>query len=941
MTSMIGQVVVWWLVIQALGLAGLPLTLGFFRWLPDRGYAFSKSLGLLLTGYGAWLLAMFGLASFGVPLLVLVALLVAGVGVWSRLNDDARRRGGDEATPPLPSSPLRLFARVTSWRLILGYEVLFLVALVFVAWLRAHNPDPWGTERPMDYAFFNAIRQSTSFPPQDPWLAGYSINYYYFGYLLMAVVGRLSGIDPAAAYNLALALTFALTALGVAGLLANLLALTPVARTRLPRVAPLVLLLGVTMVLVVGNQAGALQVIVGNERVVALDGPQLLAALGQAAQGREVIDLPHPVNAADFGAFRTLERRDRLTDFNWWWPSRALWDDYTAHGRARQYTITEFPFFSFWLGDMHPHVLALPGGVLALALVLATLVRPPFPTFAHGRHGWVELVLTGIILGSLSVINSWDLPAYVLLYAGALLVTHARVGALARSRADAGEPARGGVEERTAQGAQRPADRDLLCAVRFDRFALREGGMVLVALFGLFLPFHLTFQAPVGAAAPWIHLPVVGRLSQIIGPVTGVKSGVHAFLIIFGLFFIPLSTFVYLATGAHARGDAGDNVEKRGESSEQRARRSIATLTPHSAPRTAGWAVHSPLAPPSTEGRRVVASSPRPIVASSPRPIVASSPRRLFSLRVTASALPRFLASVLHWWLPLILLLLGLLLGFPLLALAGVGALAFRQALRMPERPAETFVLLVITLGCAICVGTELIYIRDVFEGLSPRMNTIFKFYYQVWLLWGTVTAYALWWLVTQTGHTRRVVALVISGVSLLLLLGGLVYPAITLRDTWTHGTLVGLNGKTPRETTAAGQASIRWLRTHVAPGSVVLEMVDPQGGSYNGVGFGGVSASTGLPTVLGWVGHQHQWRGGDAAARAEIEPRKTDVDRIYRTRDLAEARELLERYTVAYVYIGALERQHYDPDSLAKFAHLGRVVWAMDEVTIYDVRMQ
>ena len=876
MTAMIGQVVIWWLVIQALGLAGLPLTLVFFRWLPDRGYAFSKSLGLLLTGYGAWMLAMVGLGSFGVPLLVLVALLVAGLGVWSRLNDDARRRRGDEATPPLPSSPRRLLPRVPSWRRILGYEVLFLVALVLVAWLRAHNPDPWGTERPMDFAFLNAIRTSATFPPHDPWLSGYSINYYYFGYLLMAVVGRLSGLELAAAYNLSLALTFALTALGIAGLLANLLALTPVAQARLPRIAPLVLLLGITMVLIAGNQAGALQVIVGNERVVALDGPQLLAALSQAAQGREVIDLPHPVHAADFGAFRTLERHDRLTDFNWWWPSRALWDDYTAQGRARQYTITEFPFFSFWLGDLHPHVMALPWGVLALALVLATLARPTLPPppppsppasgggpggggwGAHGRHGWLELVLTGIILGSLAVINSWDLPAYILLYAGALLGK--------RASADANERSCGGAFERGSVHALRPL-------VRSSASALRAGGLVLVALFGLFLPFYLTFHSLVGAAAPLIDLPIVGRLSQIIGPVTGVQTGVHAFLIIFGVFLIPLTTFVYLAAGAPARADA-------------------APVAPRRLP---------PAPPPAGGGPGGAALS----------------------------------------WLPLILLLLGLLIGFPLLALAGVGALAVRQALRLHDRPAETFVLLVITLGCAICVGTDLIYIRDVFEGLSPRMNTIFKFSYQVWLLWGTVTAYALWWLVTQTRHTRRVVALVISGVSLILLLGGLVYPAINLRDTWTHGTLVGLNGTTPRETTPAGQASIRWLREHVAPGSVVLEMVDPQGGSYNGVGFGGVSASTGLPTVLGWTGHQQQWRGGDAAARAEIEPRKADVDRIYGTRDLAEARELLERYTVAYVYIGALERQHYDRDSLAKFAHLGRVVWAMDEVTIYELGMQ
>src|SRR5258705_1127610 len=102
------------------------------------------------------------------------------------------------------------------WLRIISYEILFVLALVFVALLRSYNPDPWNTERPMDYALFNAIRGSTAFPPHDPWLAGYGINYYYFGYLLMAAVSLVSGIEQDVAYNLSLALIFALTALGVA-----------------------------------------------------------------------------------------------------------------------------------------------------------------------------------------------------------------------------------------------------------------------------------------------------------------------------------------------------------------------------------------------------------------------------------------------------------------------------------------------------------------------------------------------------------------------------------------------------------------------------------------------------------------------------------------------------------------------------------------------------
>ena len=80
-----------------------------------------------------------------------------------------------------------------------------MLALVFLALIRARMPDPWGTERPMDFALFNAIQRSTNFPPHDPWLAGYSINYYYLGYLLMAALALVSGLAPAVAYNLSLA----------------------------------------------------------------------------------------------------------------------------------------------------------------------------------------------------------------------------------------------------------------------------------------------------------------------------------------------------------------------------------------------------------------------------------------------------------------------------------------------------------------------------------------------------------------------------------------------------------------------------------------------------------------------------------------------------------------------------------------------------------------
>src|SRR5262245_21668206 len=355
---------------------------------------------------------------------------------------------------------------LNSWRLVLSYEVLFALALIFLALLRSYNPHPWGTERPMDFALFNAIRRSAAFPPHDPWLSGYSINYYYFGYMLMAAVALVSGLEPSASFNLSLALIFALTALGVAGVVYNLIALTAdhrpfaAAQGRRPtteetatedrgsRIAdrrisirdpPSAILgrlaaspLAVVLVLFAGNLSGALEVVTGTDMATALKGPALAQAISNGLGPRQPLALDPPFKGWDFEGTRAITPTNMLENFNWWWPSRTVWDDYRdpndpAGQPSRRYTITEFPFFSFWLGDMHPHVMALPFCLLALALALQTAARPAAPPFAMGRRGWLELALTGILLGSLYALNSWDFPTYLLLFLGALLILYIRL----------------------------------------------------------------------------------------------------------------------------------------------------------------------------------------------------------------------------------------------------------------------------------------------------------------------------------------------------------------------------------------------------------------------------------------------------------------------------------------------------------------------------------
>ncbi len=869
---MIGAIIIWWLVASLLGLAGLPVTRLLLGALPDRGYAFARALGLLLVGYLAWLLAMLGLLPFSATSLTLAALVLAGVGLWLS--------GGPRTAWARTQAAIR-----TRWPALLFSEAIFLGALLATVWMRAHDPHPWGTERPMDFAFFNAVQRSGFFPPNDPWLAGFSINYYYFGYVLMGGMALLSGLEPSSAYNLALALIVALTAQGCAGMVSNLIELAGRDSPPPARLArTLVPMLGAIFVLLAANQSGALQVLLGSERAVALDGSELATALGQVASGAPQISLPAPITTSSdaWGTFDGWPREDRLASFNWWWPSRSLWDEYRASERERRYNITEFPLFSFRLGDMHPHVMALPFGLLAAATALAALVRPALPH--GGRADLARLTLAGLLIGSLYALNSWDLPTYLLLYAAAV--------GLAIFRTSEPHP------------------------WRTLAYLLL---IVVAAAYLLFVPFHLTFHSLVGSAAPLIDLPLIGPLTSLIAPYVDRHSGLHAFLIIFGLFAVPIVTFVYLA------GRPKDHVDLTASDEPVRMSRD--------SQRVLAWERGQP-------ARIQVRAGGTPV-----RPELSPDPGKAVPTdRVSTSRQAGWLL-----WLPPGLLLLGLLVGFPLLALAGLGLLAAWQARHLAERPGESFALLLVALGCAIIFGTELIFIRDIF---GNRMNTIFKFYYQVWLLWGLLAPFALWWSLKQAHGRLRLVAWGTALLTGLLLLGALVYPWLALGELG-RGELIGLQGKTPREGTLAGAASLAWLRQNAAPGSVVLEAValdNPDavalgsetprcGGSYNGEGFAGVAAATGLPTVLGWKGHQQQWRGGDPAALAELEPRCSAVDTIFRTLDPATARDLLANYKVTYVYLGQLERRLYPPEALAKFNAMGETVFEQDEISVIHLQ--
>jgi uncharacterized membrane protein len=204
-------------------------------------------------------------------------------------------------------------------------------------------------------------------------------------------------------------------------------------------------------------------------------------------------------------------------------------------------------------------------------------------------------------------------------------------------------------------------------------------------------------------------------------------------------------------------------------------------------------------------------------------------------------------------------------------------------------------------------------------------MNTIFKFYFAAWVLWGIAAAYCLARLAELKGRARWLA--ILAAIPLIM---GLWYPVLA---TWTKTN--GFNPPLGRTLDGTAHllvddpedaAAVEWINAHLRPG-VIAEAV---GGSYTL--FARISTHTGFPTVLGWEFHEVQWRGS-----AETQgTRAADIQTLYQTRDLQSATDLIDRYGIDYIYIGALERATYKPLDEGKFRKLMTVVYQDQGVTIY-----
>ena len=895
-----------WALVEVLGIICLPLTFTIFKNLPDRGWAFTKIVAIALLAFCVWLPLMtlqflpFSQLFIAGVLLIILAFNVLGYArVWKSLLELAR----------------------THLLYIVACELVFLGMVFLLGWIRSYGPNIQGFEMYMDEGFLASIMRSPHFPPSDMWLSGYPINYYYYAHYVIAMLAKLIGQPPSVAFNTGICTYYGLTAVNIFGVTCNIVAWAMRRRRRSVKTRR-------ARAFFFASRSGSARAIV-TPLVKAMPFGVLSLLMG------EVLG-----NLASTQAW--FQQHGDLPYYYWYNVTRVV---------DPPKTINEFPAFSFLLSCFHAHVLTLAFTILAVAVIFNIFLErgsgdddSAKGMYVFGR-GWrlpINLGFMALVLGGLFTMNGWDLPTYL----GMAVVCVA-----------------------------------LQQWLVYRRFSLElvldvfTNCASLVALsFFLYAPFYLNFISP----------------SQGIGIVNAAdRSPISEEMLIYGTFMFVFISFLLV------------NLFR-----DRAAANAAPAITPGSGPALAGapensaasWdqleieAIDAANAKTNSKELAVTAalsgqSQPRSQLAThsharlSPQDETHEDEEKE-SATDSSSQDTQFPADVtpgedeepdgpakssrlrLPSWLPVPILLQVLILVAALLMLVVlknslwfvvtfvITALGVELTLlNLHDRP-RAFTLLLGTVAFALVALTELVYLRDVFAGNFPRMNTVFKFYFQAWALLSITSGAALYFIFEsfQTAPplagvnlwTRRAAQTMWSLVCLFLLLAGAIYPVV--------GSYQRTNGFTQRSNSLDGftymqsyspgdYAAINWLNSHVQGTPVIVEAYGPSGGDYSD--YGRISVFTGLPTLMGWVGHEYQWRVNwlnNTSNMTDFYRRGTDINTIYTSTDSQVVLGLLTYYHVKYLYVGGLEISTYLGANLSRFRQFLPVVYSAQGVTIYEV---
>lgn len=404
-----GLVIDWWFTVLVMGIVFMPLSDLIFAKFSDNGWMFSKVIGIAVSGWLVWYLSSLHILKFTRTgcFIVLGICLVANVLIVylvrrkSRLS--GKKIGGLSDKMPQLSHALIV-------------EGIFLTLFVFWLYLKGFNPKAYGTtEKLMDFGFMQSMFKSEYMPPEDLWLAGEKLNYYYVGQFMATYITKVCGCGVEYGYNFMLMM---IAAMGFS--------------------------LPASIVYNVAKDFNS-----ESDNILNHPAHRIFPALAAGLSGIAVSfagNLHYVIFAKIVPWLRTILGLDKLAESagysfpGYWFPNATRYIGYNPETEDK--TIHEFPLYSFVLGDLHAHVINIIF-VLTVAAVLYSFLQYRKKRMDASRLlGIVDdedknkmfgipnflkevfhpcIILTGFFIGLFHTTNFWDFPIYFVV-AGAVIL---------------------------------------------------------------------------------------------------------------------------------------------------------------------------------------------------------------------------------------------------------------------------------------------------------------------------------------------------------------------------------------------------------------------------------------------------------------------------------------------------------------------------------------
>lgn len=371
----------WWTAVFCIGIVFLPFTSMVFTNFNDKGYLFSKTIGIAVTGYLMWLLSSLHLLKFSTASCLVSLTICLVLNLLLCLLLKRYHKGSANETSFFPE-----IVRKDVVSFYITEEILFFGVFLLFTYIRAFKPEAYGTEKFMDYGFMTSMMRSETMPPQDFWFSGTNLNYYYVGQFFATFLTRISFVKVAHGYNLMLTMI---------GAFAFVLPFS------------LVYHLSYHYQSEIGKRKRFLPTVAG-----------LLAGAGVCLAGNmhyPTYQWFEPYVRKFFGMEENMER--------YWFPDATRFIGY--HPDTPDKTIHEFPSYSIVLGDLHAHVINILFVLTVLGILLSWLysrkaIKEKIPTLRRELlHP--NILLIGFFIGLFHATNFWDYPIYYVV-SGAIIL---------------------------------------------------------------------------------------------------------------------------------------------------------------------------------------------------------------------------------------------------------------------------------------------------------------------------------------------------------------------------------------------------------------------------------------------------------------------------------------------------------------------------------------